>query len=98
MKLRLAMAEGFPGDYYPFGVVMVVLVKQFSIVQFLGRSRMTNSHACYTSLTLVHFWGPNHRSCKVNSEPGDGNWDSASSTSHTFRRISLAHEEGTPFE
>lgn len=52
------MTEDFPGDYYPFGEDVVVLIEWFGVVQFLGRSRITNSHACYASLTSrTRFFG-----------------------------------------
>jgi hypothetical protein len=35
------------------GVDVVVLIKWFSVVQLLGKSRMTDSHTCYASLALL---------------------------------------------
>ena len=73
MEHGLTMTEDdFPGDNYPFGVDLVVLIEWFSVVQFFGRPRVTSSHACYASLAS-HFGNRHHRFRKVDPKPGDAN-------------------------
>lgn len=52
-KDRLTMGENFPGDYYPIGMDMVLLIERYGVVQLFGKSRKSGSHACYASLDLA---------------------------------------------
>ena len=90
------MTGDFPVDYYPFGVDMVLLIEQFGVVQFLGGSRATDSHACYAS-GVSFFGNRNHHFRKVNPDSDDGNRDGTDYTSNTFGCILRPHEGGELF-